>query len=262
MTADGTHVLAAVAAGLFGLALGSFAGVLADRVPRGESIVRPPSHCTSCGTPLRPLENVPVVSYLALRGRCRVCGARIPAQDLVVEIATAALFVALAWRLPTLWALPAYAVLATGLVALSVVDLEHKRLPTAIVYGTAAVGAPLLVIASVVSHRYGSLVTAAIGAGACFVVFLGIWFAVPRGMGFGDVRLAALCGGWLGWLGAAVIPVGVLAGFLLAGVPAIVMLATRKVTRKTQLAFGPFLAGGTLLAILLGPGIAHSWLHA
>jgi leader peptidase (prepilin peptidase)/N-methyltransferase len=255
------HAVAAVSAAIVGLATGSFAGVLADRIPRGESVLRPPSHCTACDTPLRAVDNIPIVSYLILRGRCRNCGVRIPPRDVLVELVTAGLFAAVAWRVPTFWAIPAYCVLAAGLVALSVVDLEHKRLPTAIVYGTALLGAPLLVGATALSHRWSHLLVAVIGAAACFAVFFAIWFLVPKGMGFGDVRLAALCGGWLGWLGAGVIPVGILAGFVLAGLPAIALLAVRKANRKTQLAFGPFLAAGTMVGVLAGIPIAHFWAH-
>ncbi len=182
-----------------------------------------------------------------------------PPRDFTIEIATALAFAALAWRLPTLWAIPSYCALVVGLVALSAIDLEHQRLPTAVLYWTVAVGAPLLVLASALSHRWGSLVPALIGATAGFLVFFGIWFAVPRGLGFGDVRLAGLCGGWLGWIGASVIPVGFLAAFVLAGVPAVAMVVTGKANRKTKLAFGPYLALGTVVAICFGRTIAHGW---
>ncbi|MGD0084552.1 MAG: prepilin peptidase [Acidimicrobiales bacterium] len=253
------HAIAAVVAGLFGLVLGSFVGVVADRVPRKESIIRPGSHCTSCGTPLRPLDNIPLISYLVLRGRCHSCGVRIPPRDLYVELATAVLFAGVAWRLPTFWALPAYCVLAAGLVALSVIDLQHKLLPKPIVYITAASAGVLVVLASPISHRLVDLAVAGIGAATCFVVFLAIWFVAPRAMGFGDVRLAGLCGGALGWLSGGAIAVGMLAAFLLAGVPAVAMLVTGKADRKTALAFGPYLALGTMVGVCFGPTIAHAW---
>jgi len=259
MNVSETHAAAAVIAGLFGLPLGSFAGVVTDRVPRSESVVQPRSHCTSCGRTLGAADNLPVVSYLLLRGRCRACKAKIPPRDLTIEIATALAFAAIAWRLPTVWAIPSYCALVVGLVALSAIDLEHQRLPTGVLYWTIAVATPLLVLGSAVSDRWDSLIPAVIGAAAGFLVFFGIWFAVPRGMGFGDVRLAGLCGGWLGWLGASVIPVGFLAAFVLAGVPAIAMVVTRKADRKTKIAFGPYLALGTVVAICFGRTIAHGW---
>jgi leader peptidase (prepilin peptidase)/N-methyltransferase len=254
------HAVAAIVSGLFGLVIGSFVGVVADRVPREESVVKPPSHCTSCGAQLRVVDNIPVISYLVLRGKCHSCDVRIPPVDLYVELTTALLFVAFAWRLPTLWALPSYCVLAAGLVALSVIDFAHKRLPTPIVYLTAGSAGALLVLASWPSHRFGHLVGAAIGAGACFAVFLLIWFVAPKAMGFGDVRLAGLCGGALGWLGSGAVAVGMVGAFLFAGVPAVVMLILGKANRKTAIAFGPFLALATIVGVCFGETIAHAWL--
>ena len=259
MNVGHAHAAAVVVSGVVGLVIGSFVGVVADRVPRKESIVAPASHCTSCGSPLRARDNIPVVSYMLLRGRCHSCGVRIPPRDLAIELTTAALFALVAWRLPYLWALPSYLVVVAGLVALSAIDLDHRRLPTPVIVVTAAVGAPLLVLASGMTGRWDALLLAAISAAACFVVFFLVFFAVPRGMGFGDVRLAALIGGWLGWLGASVVPVGILAGFVLAGVPAIALLVVGKVTRKTRIAFGPFLAAGAVVGFCFGPTIAHSW---
>lgn len=256
MTA-GAHLLAAVLAGVVGLAMGSFAGVVVDRVPHSRSILAPASHCDACSVPLRALDNVPVFSYLALRGRCRSCRAPIPVRALVVEVLTAALFVLLAFRVQPLWALPAYLAAATGLVALSLVDLELHRLPTPIVYWTAATSGLLLVLASAATGRWVALVHALIGAGVCFAAFFAIFFAAPKGMGFGDVRLAALCGGCLGWLGIGLVPLGILASFILAGVPAVALLALGRATRKSQLPFGPYLAAGTLVAVSFGPALLH-----
>ncbi len=261
MSVTHPHVIAAVAAALFGFVIGSFVGVVADRVPRSLSIVRPGSHCTSCDEPLRPIDNIPVLSYLILRGRCHSCGVRIPPRDLYVESTTAALFVVIAWRIPTMWAIPAYCVLAAGLVALSAIDLSHKRLPTPIVYITSAAAGLLVIAASFPSHRVGHLIPALIGAAACFGGFLLVWFVAPKAMGFGDVRLAGLCGGALGWLGAGSIFVGLVASFIFAGIPAVVMLARGKATRKTAIAFGPFLALGTLVAVCFGQTIAHAWVN-
>lgn len=254
------HAVAAAVAAVFGLPIGSFAGVVADRVPRKESIVRPSSHCTSCAAPLRTIDNVPVVSYLLLRGRCHACGVHIPPRDLYVELTTALLFAAVAWRLPTFWATPAYSLLGAGLVALSAIDFEHKRLPRSVLYVTAAIFAVGLVLASWPSHRFHFLLLAALGAAACFAGFLAIWFVAPRAMGFGDVRLAGLCGGALGWLGLGSVAVGMFAAFLFALIPALFLLATGKAGRKTALAFGPYMALGTLVAVCFAPAITHAWL--
>jgi leader peptidase (prepilin peptidase)/N-methyltransferase len=255
------HAVASVVAAVFGLSIGSFVGVVADRVPRKESIVRPPSHCTNCGAPLRSIDNLPVVSYLILRGLCRACGVHIPPRDLYVELTTALLFAAVAWRLPTFWSVPAYCLLAAGLVALSAIDIEHKLLPRSVIYVTAAIFSVLLVAASWPSHRFHHLLLALIGAAACFGVFAVIWFVQPKAMGFGDVRLAGLCGGALGWLGLGAVAVGMFAGFLFAALPALVLLVRGKANRKTALAFGPYLALGTMVAVCFGPTIAHGWVN-
>ena len=161
----------------------------------------PPSHCVACSAPIRAYDNIPIVSYVVLRGRCRSCGSHIPPRDAFVELGTGILFVMLAWRLSSLWALPAYCVLGASLVAISAIDVKHMRIPTAIVYVTAALGAPLLVLASAGTHRWSALASAAIGGASAFAAFFTLFYAVPRGIGFGDVRLAGLCGGFLGWMG-------------------------------------------------------------
>jgi leader peptidase (prepilin peptidase)/N-methyltransferase len=252
------HLVAAVPAAVVGLTIGSFAGVLVDRVPHGHSIVRPPSHCDSCGTPLRPVDNIPVVSFLLLRGRCRSCGARIPRRDLVIELVTALLFAAVTIRVASFAALPAYLVLVVALVALSAIDIQLRRLPSSIIYVAGAIGALLLVVASAATSNWTAMLHALIGAGACFGVFFLIWFAVPRGMGFGDVRLAGLCGLFLGWLGLVVIPFGIFAAFVVAGIPATVLIVLGKVTRKSSMPFGPYLAAGTVIGVLFGPAISHA----
>ena len=246
-------------AGVFGLVIGSFVGVVVDRLPRKESLATPPSHCVACGAPIRPYDNVPVVSYLLLRGRCRSCGVHIPPRDAVIELGTGALFVLLAWRLASPWELPAYGLLVAGLVAISAIDLEHMRIPSAIVYTTVALGAPLLVLASAETHRWAALLSALIGGAAAFAAFFALFFAVPRGIGFGDVRLAGLCGGFLGWIGYREALAGFLVSFVVAGVPAVVLLALHKVQRRTQMPFGPFLAAGTVITALFGPSLVRIW---
>ncbi len=246
-------------AGVLGLIIGSFIGVVVDRVPRHESIVSPPSHCVACSAPIRAQDNIPVVSYVLLRGRCRGCGARIPPRDAMLELGTGTAFVLLAWRLGSAWTLPVFCVLAAGLVAISAIDVEHLRIPSPIIYVTMALGVPLLVLASAGTDRWAALLSALIGGVACFVAFYVLWFAVPKSIGFGDVRLAGLCGGFLGWIGYREVLAGFLLSFVIAGVPAVVLLALHKVERKTQLPFGPFIAAGTFVAVLFGPAIVHAW---
>lgn len=252
------ELVTAVPAGLVGLAVGSFGTLVADRVPRRESILRPASHCDSCERPLRAHENLPVVSYLVLGGRCSSCGSRIPLGVLLLELVTAAVFVGFSGRLPSLWALPAYCVLSAGLLMLSAVDFRLRRLPTPVVYWTGGLGALLLVVASAGSGDWRALVTAGIGGAACFVLFFAIFLAVPKGIGFGDVRLVAVCGLMLGWLGLKVVPLGLLLGFLLATIPAVALVVVGKANRKSQIPFGPYLAAGAILGSLFGPAIIRA----
>jgi leader peptidase (prepilin peptidase)/N-methyltransferase len=247
------------AAGVFGLVIGSFIGVVVDRLPRQESIVSPPSHCVACSAPVRAYDNIPVVSYVVLRGRCRACGARIPPRDALLELGIGILFVLLAWRLTSAWALPAYCVLAAAVVGISAIDVEHMRIPSTLVYSTAVLGAPLLVLASAGTHRWSALLGALIGGAVAFAAFFTLFFAVPKGIGFGDVRLAGLCGGFLGWMGYREVIVGFLISFIVAGVPAAVLLAMHKVNRRTQIPFGPFLAAGTVITVLFGAPVIHAW---
>ena len=245
--------------GVFGLLIGSFVGVVVDRVPRKESIVSPPSHCVACEAPIRPYDNIPVISYVALRGRCRACHTRIPPRDALLELGTGILFVLLAWRLGSAWALPAYCVFAATAVAISAIDIEHMRIPSAVVYATAVLGAPLLVLASAGTHDWSALESAAIGGAGAFATFFALFYAVPKGIGFGDVRFAGLCGGFLGWLGYREVVAGFLISFVVAGVPAALLLAMHKVKRQPKIPFGPFLAAGTVIAVLFGAPIIHAW---
>lgn len=253
-------VLAAI--GVLGLVVGSFLTVVAHRVPAGESIVRPGSRCPVCRTPIRPVDNVPVLSYLWRRGRCRACAARIPARYLLVELATGGLFVAVAARVPGTFALAAYLVLAAALVVLCVVDLEHLRLPTPIVLAAGGLGVPLLAAASAGDHAWGAAGRAAIAAAVCGAVFLAIYLAVPKGLGRGDVRLAALCGGYLGWLGYRETVVGFLLALLAGGLVGIALLCLGRVRTGARLPFGPFLGAGALVAVLFGSDLARWWLGA
>lgn len=252
------HLAVAIPAGLVGLAVGSFGGVVADRLPRGESLLRPASHCGACGSPLRSRDNIPVLSYLVLRGRCRSCGRQIPATDLLIELATGVVFVLFSWRLSSLWALPAYAVFSAGMLILSAVDFRLRRLPTPVVYWTAGLGGALLVVASAGTGDWSRLISAGSGALACLLVFFGIFVAVPKGMGFGDVRLAGVCGLMLGWLGLRVVPLGLLFGFLLAAIPALGLVALGRANRKSQIPFGPYLAAGAILGSLFGPAVIRA----
>ena len=179
---------------LLGLIFGSFANVVVHRVPLKESIVHPGSRCPSCGVALRPRDNIPVVSWLALRGRCRNCGARISPRYPAIEILTGALFGLAAWRIRPTSDLIAYLPLLWVLVVLSFIDLEHKLLPNRIVFPSLIAGVVLLGVAAAFGPGINAWVRALAGAAIAFVTFLALAIISPRGMGMGDVKLAAVLG--------------------------------------------------------------------
>jgi len=249
-----TAVLA-VACALFGLCVGSFLNVVIHRVPKRESVVRPRSHCPACDAQIADRDNVPVVSWLLLRGRCRSCGAPIPARYPLVELGTAVLFAAAAVRFGATWQLPAFCIFFASLLAVSVIDLDLFIIPNRVIYPTLFITAPLLAIAAAVEGHWGQLRNAAIGGVAGFGLLLVIHVAMPRGMGFGDVRLAGVIGMMLGWLGLRYLFLGLFLAFLLAAVIGVALIAARLRTRKDAVPFGPFLAGGAVLAALWGQAI-------
>jgi leader peptidase (prepilin peptidase)/N-methyltransferase len=177
----------------------------------------------------------------------------------LVELGTAALFVAAAVRLGATWQLPAFCVFFASLLAISVIDLDHFIIPNHVIYPTLAVTAPLLVLAAAAGGTWGDLRNAAIGGVAGFGALFVIHVISPRGMGFGDVRLAGVIGMMLGWLGLRYIVLGLFLGFLLAAVIGIVLIAARLKTRKDAVPFGPFMAMGAVLAVLWGHPILQAY---
>jgi len=243
----------AVVCGLIGCNVGSFLNVVIWRVPRGMSVVRPPSHCPGCERPIAAYDNVPVLSWLALRGRCRRCGMRIPVRYPAVEALTGLVFAAVGWRFGADWPLPAYLVLAGGLIALSAIDLELMILPTRIVVPLGGAGVVLLGVASFGEGDWGAFGRALVAAAVTFGAFRLLHAVKPGGMGYGDVRLSAVLGLNLGWLGWGYVPFGLFAGFLYGAVFGVALIAVRgSRARTTPVPFGPFLAAGTLTFVLVG----------
>lgn len=245
------------AAALFGLIVGSFLSVVSYRVPRKQSIVKPRSRCPGCDVEIAPRDNVPVASWLLLRGRCRRCGIRISARYPLTEIATGGLFAAAALRFGPTFELIAFAVLFAALVAITVIDLELRLVPKAIVWPVVAAGVVLLSAASIAQSDPARMIDAVAGAAAAFGVLFLIHLVSPRGMGFGDVRLALLLGLYLGWVSPAHVGLGLFAAFVFGGVGGVVALALGR-SRRSALPFAPFLAAGTVLAVLVGEPIL-SW---
>jgi leader peptidase (prepilin peptidase)/N-methyltransferase len=245
--------LLAAGCGLFGLLIGSFLNVVIWRVPRGESIVSPPSHCPGCDTEIAPYDNIPVLSWLVLRGRCRHCGTRISIRYPLVELASAGLWVAMALRFGWSWELPAYLVLVSALLALSLIDLDTFLLPDKIVKPLAVALVVLFGFAALMDDAGDDFVRALLGGAAAFAFFGIVHLISPRGMGFGDVKLSFSLGVALGWISWGSVYLGLFLGFLLGAIVGIVLIATRVKGRRDHVPFGPFLAAGTVIAVLVGP---------
>ena len=243
--------LLVVVAGL-GLAVGSFLNVVIYRVPRAESLLRPGSRCPACAVALRPWHNVPVLSWLALRGRCANCHSRISIRYPLIELGTAALFVAVAARFGLTLALPAYLYLAAITVALAVIDVDVRRLPNAIVLPSYAVGVALLAL----TGDWWAAGRGLIAMVALFAFYAGLSLLYPGGMGFGDVKLAGLLGLFLGWLGWSPVLVGTFAGFAVGALVGVGLLLTRRATGKTAIPFGPSMLAGAMLALFAAGPIA------
>jgi leader peptidase (prepilin peptidase) / N-methyltransferase len=252
--------------GVLGLVAGSFLNVVIHRVPRAESVVRPGSRCPTCGVAVRAWQNVPVLGWLLLRGRCAGCRVRISVRYPLVELGTAALFVALAAHFGLHPALPAFLYLGAVAVALAMIDIDVRRLPNVIVLPSYAVGALLLALP-------GDWGAVARGLAAMALLYLG-FAAVRHGagaylrgrgheggaMGGGDVKLAGLVGLYLGWLGWSWVVVGTFAGFLVGAVLGVGLLAVRGARLRTAIPYGPFMLAGALLAVFATPAIRDWYL--
>lgn len=256
-----SEAVVAVAAGVLGLLVGSFLNVVVWRVPRGESVVRPPSACPACRHRIRARDNVPVMSWLLLRGRCRDCGAPIAWRYPAVELCAGVLFAAVAVATGLSWSLPAMLYLAAVSVALALIDLDHRRLPDAIVLPSYPVALALLALATWgpgSSATTGDLVRAAAGGVAMFVFYFVVVLVYPRGMGFGDAKLAGVLGLYLGFYGWEQLVVGWFAAFVLGGVFALGLLAAGRATRTSSVPFGPWMLLGAAVGLAAG-GAIGSW---
>jgi leader peptidase (prepilin peptidase)/N-methyltransferase len=250
------------AAIVLGLFVGSYLGLVVDRLPAGESTASGRSRCDACRRTLRWFELVPVVSWVVLRGRCRTCGAHIAVTSTLIEAATALLFASMVWRFGWHWELGGYVVLVAALVALTVIDLRTRRLPREITYVAAGLGVPFLVAGALVADEPERLLWALAGGAGALVFFLVLHLGWRGAMGEGDVRLAALLGVFLGWIGPMHVPVGLFLGFVagaLAGVGVMVLGRSRS-GRKTAIPFGPFMALGAVIVIWWGQPLIRLWL--
>lgn len=249
-----------IAAGLLGLIFGSFGTVAAYRIPRRETIVTGRSKCPHCGRQIKAIENVPVFSYLALRGRCPGCGVAISPRYPLTELVTGVLFALAVAEFGLTLTAAVYAAFFWVLVVLTVIDLEHKLLPNRIVYPAFVVGWVGLVAAALIEGDAGDLRSAAIGALVFGGFFFIIAFIYPAGMGGGDVKLALVLGSFLGFAGGVgAVIVGMFLSFLLGGVIGLIAMKASGKGRKMQIPFGPFLALGSVIAVFIGDALARGY---
>ncbi|HVL64669.1 MAG TPA: prepilin peptidase [Actinomycetota bacterium] len=251
------------AAAVLGLIFGSFATVVAHRVPRRESIVRGRSRCPVCGHTIGALENLPLVSYALQGGRCRNCRARISPRYPLQEAACAVLFAAAAIRFGLSLEAVVFAAFFWVLLVLTVIDLEHHLLPNRIVYPAFIAGWIALAVAALVSNEPERLISALWGMAVFGGFFFVVGFLFPAGMGGGDVKLAFVLGTFLGYVGGAgLAAVGMFLAFLFGTVIGIGVMLLGKGGRKTKIPFGPFLALGTIVAILVGDRLLDAYLSS
>jgi leader peptidase (prepilin peptidase)/N-methyltransferase len=246
-----------VAAGFLGLIVGSYLNVVIHRLPEGISTVTPPSSCPACGARIRAYDNLPVLSWLLLRGRCRACHAPISPRYPLVEGGTALAFVAAVWRFGPGGRAIAAAALAALLIALALIDLDHFLLPDRLTLPGLAAGlaAQLLLPGGSLSR---GLVGALVGAGILLAV-AGLWELLRdvEGMGLGDVKMIAMLGGFLGVSGVLVtLLVGTLSGSLVG----LALIAQKRSDFAAKLPFGVFLAVGGLVALFAGDQLVALYL--
>jgi len=233
-----------------GAITGSFLNVVIYRLPRQLSIVTPGSHCPRCEQPVKWYDNIPIVSYILLRGQCRHCGQTIAQRYPMVELLTAVLWVACGVRFGLDWPLLPALLLVSVLVAIFYIDLDHYIIPNVIVLPAAAIG--LAANIAITPDRWLELLAAGLISAAFFFV---VAVTVPGGMGMGDVKLAAMLGFFLG----QAVLVALFLGFLLGALTGILLMAAGVKKRKSRIPFGPFLAAGGVIALLYGDRLLELW---
>jgi leader peptidase (prepilin peptidase) / N-methyltransferase len=249
-----------VVVAIAGLLIGSFLNVVVHRVPAGRSVVRPRSACPRCGEPIGGRDNVPVLSWLRLRGRSRCCGEPISVRYPLVEAATAAAFGAVAAWAGLSWLLPALLYLAAISIALALIDIDVHRLPDAIVLPAYPIGALLLVPPALVAGEPGRLVRALVAGAGLYLFYFLMMLAYPAGMGFGDVKLAGVLGLYLGFFGWSFAFIGAAGGSVVGGVVAVGLLVAGRAGRKTLYPYGPSMILGAWLALAFAAPVADWYL--
>lgn len=267
--------LLVIVAGVFGSFIGSFLNRAADRVPAKVFRLRE-SQCTTCDSPSPPWQNVPVLSWIAHRGKCASCGSPISARYPLVEAITGIAFAVVAWwflvnadagagNAAQAWALGvvmvAFLYFAGISIVLTLIDLDAHRLPNNIVLPSFAVAGVLFTLAALLSADWAALLRAGTGAAALYVFYSVLRFASPGGMGGGDVKLAGVIGIYLGWIGFDALVVGAFMAFVYGGVFGIALLVLGKAGRKTAIPFGPWMILGGWTGVFAGESVGHWYVN-
>ncbi|MBT0768949.1 prepilin peptidase [Kineosporia sp. J2-2] len=253
-------VLVVVAAG-FGLLVGSFLNVVIVRVPQDLSVVTPRSACPTCGEPISGWDNVPVLSWLLLRGRSRCCDERISLLYPVVEAVTGVAFaLVVAWK-GWSWEILPLLYLAAISIALAVIDYQVHRLPDLITFPSYPVAAILLTVVALAEGEPRRTIGAAVGGVVLWGFYFLLWRVNSRGMGWGDIKLGGILGMYLGWYGWEETAVGAFAAFLTGAVVGIVAMLFFGATRKSAIPFGPFMLAGAWLGLIWGSPLVDWYLR-
>ena len=251
---------------IFGLVIGCFLTVCISRIPLGQSIISPPSHCASCGTRLRPLDLVPVFSYIFLKGQCRYCGKKVSAKYPIVELITAVLFVMLFLKYSFSIDFIAAVFISSILLCVIFIDYQYKIIPNGLVI-TGLIGGIALSVYNIFSpvaiygdnDIFNPFIGALIGSGSLILISVigGIIFKTSDAMGMGDIKLMAPIGLFLGW---KLTILCLLSAIILAGIVCIILMLTKKIDNKSTFAFGPFISAGAFIVLLFGWQILEFYL--
>lgn len=255
----------AIYIGIFGAMIGSFLNVVAYRVPLKRSIISPPSACTECSMPIKRYDNIPVLSWVILHGRCRNCQTSISPRYPIVELTTGIVFAVVSLKFlhhsgSVVYLLIAFLYLAAMSIVLTLIDLETHTLPNALVLPGYLVGAIFLGAAGIATGDYGAMLRGAIGAAALWLLYFLMAIAYPDGMGFGDVKFAGVLGLFLGYLGWDSLITGGFAAFIFGGLFALSLVLLRKKDLKSGIPFGPWMVTGAWVGVFFGTSIVQSYL--
>jgi leader peptidase (prepilin peptidase)/N-methyltransferase len=248
--------------GLVGVLVGSFLNVVIYRIPLRRSIVSPPSACAECGARIKGYDNIPILSWFILRGKCRSCEAVISVRYPIVELSTGMFFGIVAWKFngSALSLLLAFLYLAAVSIALALIDLDTHTLPNRIVIPSFIVGILLLGTTGLIDNNHGAIWRALLGMSALSLFYFGAALIYPGGMGMGDVKFAGGLGLFLGYLGWDVLLVGAFSAFVLGGFFALALIVLRKASRTSGIPFGPWMLTGAWVGVFFSTSIVQQYL--